>query len=240
MVIVRLALNGTQFEFWVHPKDYDNAAHVFSAWASVRATSATQDRSRCTIRGDMSSDVYVPLLAVFAAAILTAGGSRWIAGFQSKKAAEQERARIDAAREEARRADERSLRDGKRERLRDDYVAIVWAAENIDSASKQLAILWGADTPEARNQRIQDQLADAHTDLGRAMIRLRLEEGTQPIVDAYQRVRESWFEYADEVPRADRDHDHRRVAELLRAMEADLNEIMAAARADLDRLGKAI
>jgi hypothetical protein len=186
------------------------------------------------------SDATIALGSAFVASILTTVGSRWIAGFQSKKAAEQEQARIDAARDEARRADERSLRDSRRERLRGDYVAIAWAAENFGSAAIQLAMLWAGDTPEARSQRIQDQLADANTDLGRLMVRLRLEEGTQSIVDAYQRVRADWFEYQHKVEEADRIHDHSRVAELLNAMETEAQGIVERARVDLDRLGKVI
>jgi hypothetical protein len=101
-------------------------------------------------------------------------------------------------------------------------------------------MLVAGDTPEARGQRIQDQLADANTDLGRAMVRLRLEEGTQPIVDAYARVRGNWFQYQWEVPEADRVHDHSKVAELLRSMEADAKAILTTAKADLDHLGTPI
>jgi hypothetical protein len=160
-----------------------------------------------------------PLVSAFVASVLTIIGSRWVVGVQMKKAGQQQRVRIEAEREEGRRADERSLRDAKRERLRGDYVAVAWAAENFGSAAKQLGMLWAGDTPEARNQRIQEQLNDANTDLGRAMLRLRMEEGTQPIVDAYQRVRGNWFQYEWQVPEADRSHDHTKVAELLVAME---------------------
>jgi hypothetical protein len=110
-------------------------------------------------------------------------------GLQAKKAGEQERARIKADREEARRADERSLRDAKQEGLRGDYIAVSFAAENLRGASSQLMVLWAGDTREARAERIQRQLEEATADLYRAIIRLRLEEGTRAIVDAYQRVR---------------------------------------------------
>lgn len=188
----------------------------------------------------MSSDVAVPLAAAFVASILTTVGSPWIAGFQSKKAAETERARIEAAREEARRADERSLRDGKRERLRVDYVAIAWAAENFSSAAKRLMLLLAGDTPEARGQRIQEQLEDANADLGRAIVRLRLEGGTEPLVEAYRRVRGDWFQYQYEAGEADRKNDHSKVAELLQSMETDAQGIIATAHSDLDQLGKTI
>jgi hypothetical protein len=153
-----------------------------------------------------------------------------------KKTGEQQEARLAAEREESRRADERSLRDGQRERLRGDYAAVAWAAENFSSAAKQLGLLLAGDTPEARNRRIHEQLNDANADLGRAMVRLRMEEGTQPIVDAYQRVRGNWFQYEWQVPEADRSHDHSEVLRLLTGMEVDAEGIITTARAHLDRL----
>ncbi len=163
----------------------------------------------------MSSEVATALGSAFVASILTTIGSRWIAGFQAKKSGHQEQLRRDHEREQARLADERSLRDAKRERLRGDYVALTFAADNFLSASKQLAMLWAGDTPEARAERIQAQPEEATADLGRATIRLRLEEGTQSIVEAYQRVRGLWFTYQYQVPEADRRHDHREVGETL-------------------------
>jgi hypothetical protein len=188
----------------------------------------------------MSSEVVTPLVSAFIASVLTIIGSRWVVGVQMKKAGEQQRIRIEAEREEARRADERSLRDGKRERRRGDYVAVAWAGENFKSAAMQLAMLFAGDTPEARGERVQKQLEDAHADLGRAMVRLRLEEGTQPIVDAYQRVRGNWFQYQWQAPEADRNHDHTQVAATMSAMQADAESIVSMAKADLDRLGEPI
>ena len=177
----------------------------------------------------MSSEVATALGAAFVASILTTVGSRWIAGFQARK-----------QREQARLADERSLRDAKRERLRGDYVALTFAADAFLSASKQLAVLWAGDTPEARAERIQDQLEEATADLEWATIRLRLEEGTQSIVEAFQRVRGLWFTYQYQLPDADRRHDHSEVGETLRKMEAEVEGIVGTAKADLDELGKPI
>jgi hypothetical protein len=133
----------------------------------------------------MSSELMTALGAAFVASLLTIVGSRWVAGFQAKRADARDDLRRAHEREESRRADERTLRDAKRERLRGDYVAVAWAAENFSSAAKQLAMLFAGDTPEARDERIQDQLEDAHSDLGRAMIRLQLEAGTDHVVSAY-------------------------------------------------------
>lgn len=188
----------------------------------------------------MSSDVATALGAAFVASILTIIGARWVAGFQAKKTAEQEQLRWDHERAQARRADERSLRDAKRERLRVDYVSIAYAAESIRSASHQLMLLERGDTPEAREGRLRDLLEEATEDLGRATVRLKLEEGTQHLLDAYQQVRVLWFTYQYQAPDANRRHDHREVSETLQQIEAEVEGIIARARADLDALGKAV
>jgi hypothetical protein len=188
----------------------------------------------------VSSDVATALGAAFVASILTIIGSLLVARFQARKAAVQEELRRTHEREQARLADERALRDAKRERLRVDYVALTFAADNFLSASKQLVILWAGDTEEARGQRIQDQLESATENIGRAMIRLTLEEGTQHIVDTYRRTRGLWFQFQDESREADRIHDHTKPAATLQAMETDVQGIITAARADLDQLGRAL
>lgn len=188
----------------------------------------------------MSSDVATALGAAFVASILTIIGARWVAGFQAKKTAEQERERREHERGQARVADERSLRDAKRERLRVDYVSITYAAEGIRSAAKQLMLLERGDTPEAREERLRAQLDEATEDLGRATVRLKLEDGTQHLLDAYQRVRAHWFTYQYQVPEADLRHDHREASDTLLNIEAEVEGIIARARADLEALGKAI
>lgn len=189
---------------------------------------------------DAMSDAQAVLLAAFAAAILTAVGSRLVAGYQTKRDAQQRKIDRDLQREESRRVDERNLRDAKRERLRGDYVAVTFAADNFLGASKQLGLLLAGDTPEARAERIQTQLEAATADLGRAMVRLRLEGGTQPVVDAYKRVQGHWFQYQWQVPDADLRHDHSQVLSTLQQMEAEVEGIVAGAKTDLDRLGEVI
>ena len=167
-------------------------------------------------------------------------GSLLVARFQARKVAVLEDQRRAHERAQARLVDERSLRDAKRERLRVDYVALTFAADNFLSASKQLITLWAGDTEEERGLRIHAQLEGATEDIVRAMIRLKLEEGTQSITDAYLRVRGLWFDYQVQVPDADRKHDHSEVATTLGKMEAEVEHIIVAARADLDRLDTAI
>jgi hypothetical protein len=84
------------------------------------------------------------------------------------------------------------------------------------------------------------RIVEATKDLGRATIRLKLEEGTQPLIDSYHRVQGLWFTYQAQVPEADRRHDHKEVAETLQKLEYEVEGIIAMAKADLDSLGKPI
>src|SRR5438093_1070854 len=59
----------------------------------------------------VSADVATVLGSAFTAAILTTFASRWIAGFQARKYAAQEDLRRTHETEQARLADQRSLRD---------------------------------------------------------------------------------------------------------------------------------
>jgi hypothetical protein len=188
----------------------------------------------------MSSDVVIPLVAAFIASILTIIGSLVVARYQAGKANTRELTRQTHEHREARLLDVRHLRDAKRERLRRDYVDIAFAADNFQSASISLTILWAGDTPEARGERIQEQLKEATDDLGRAIIRLQLEEGTQRLVEAYKRIRGNWLRYQYEVVEADREHDHTQVAKTMEEIETDVEAIIAMAKADLDKLGKPI
>jgi hypothetical protein len=77
-------------------------------------------------------------------------GSRWIAGFQAGGDARQRELDRDLAREQARLADERSLRDAKRERLRRDCEDLSFAAMEIQGSAVELGVLWRGDTEEAR------------------------------------------------------------------------------------------
>jgi hypothetical protein len=126
----------------------------------------------------MTSDVVIPLVAAFIASILTIIGSLVVARYQAGKADIREAAREAHELGEARLLDKRHLHDAKAERVRRDYVDIAFAADNFQSASIQLTVLWAGDIPEARGERIQEQLKEATDDLGRAIIRLQLEEGT--------------------------------------------------------------
>jgi hypothetical protein len=167
-------------------------------------------------------------------------GARLIAGVQATKAAAQEDLRRAHERDQARLADQRALRDAKRERLRDDYVAIAYAADNGLSVSKQLMLLLAGDTPEARQRRLSAQLEEATDNLGRAAIRLKLEQGTQHVLEAYNGVRALWFTYQYQVTDAERRRDYRETGETLGKIEGKVRGLIDGAKADLDRLGEPI
>lgn len=189
----------------------------------------------------MATDVASVIGAAFGASILTTVGSRWVAGYQAKKAAEQRQLDRDHDRDQARLADARSLRDAKRERLRGDYFAVAYAADTLGGVAKELSVRWSGETEDARNERLNKQLADATDELGRAMLRLRLEEGTQPMVESFQRLRAAWFTYSDyEVRRFPRDHSFAALAGALSTIGSEVDGIIAMARADLDALGKPV
>lgn len=188
----------------------------------------------------MSADVVTPLAAAFVASILTMIGSRWIAGYQSDKAAAQEKLRREHESAQAKLADQRSLRDGKRERLRADYVVVAYAADSILGASKELGVLWAEETVESRDERLNKLLTKATDDLRRATVRMKLEEGTKPLIDAYERVRGHWFQYQWQVPEATRSNDHSQVLATLLAIESEVQGIIATAKAHLDALSNPI
>jgi hypothetical protein len=179
------------------------------------------------------TDAQTTILSVFAAAILTAAGARWVATFQSSRDARQRELDRQLQRDESRLADERSLRDTKRERLRRDYEDLVFAATEIRGATAQLAILESGDTEEARNARVSLRLEEATRDLGRAIVRLRLE-GIEELVDAYREIQGLWFEYADYVAKGFKGHDN--IAGTLTELEAAVDSILERTKADLEAL----
>jgi hypothetical protein len=181
------------------------------------------------------TDAQTTILSVFAAAILTAAGARWVANFQSDRDAKQRELDRQIQRDESRRADERSLRDSRRERLRRDYEDLVFAASEIQGATAQLALLEGGDSVENRNARVNERLADATADLGRAIVRLRLE-GIQELVDTYREIQELWFEYADFVAKGYKGADD--IAVTLRRLDAAVETILDRTKADLDALSQ--
>ena len=190
----------------------------------------------------VSSDVATALGAAFVASILTITGSLLVARYQARRAAEQEKLRRQYEREGSRHADERSLRDAKRERLRRDYEDVAFAADTIRGAANELLALFRGDTVDERNERINRRLADATEELARPILRLRLEVGTEPIIEHYQALRAAWFEYSDYwLPRLEREQrQHGEIATLLERISANVNAILDKAKADLDALSKPI
>jgi hypothetical protein len=185
----------------------------------------------------VSSDVATALGAAFIASVLTTIGSRWIAGFQAKRTSEEASRQRDHDRELSRLADERSLRDAKRERLRGDYEDLAFAATEIQGATAQLAMLWRGDTEEARDARVNERLEDATKDLSRAALRLRLE-GDEDLVARYQAVRSLWWEYTYLLAAND---DHQRfgkISDTLTELGARVEAILEQTRTTLDDLSR--
>lgn len=185
----------------------------------------------------MSSDVATALGAAFVASVLTTIGSRWIAGFQAKRTAEEASHQRDHDRELSRLADERSLRDAKRERLRRDYEDLAFAATEIQGSTVQLAMLWRGDTEEARNARVNERLDEATKDLGRAILRLRLE-GDEDLVTRYQAVRALWWEYTDLLAAKDDRKRFGKISETLTKLEPTVEAILGRTRTTLNELSR--
>jgi hypothetical protein len=105
------------------------------------------DSSRSACRKDAAPAIG---FVAYAAGVAEGTCEPTIADRRPLRGAEQAKAQLDHDREQARLADERSLRDGKRERLHGDYVALGYAADNVLSAAKQLG---GTDRRWARAPR---------------------------------------------------------------------------------------
>ncbi len=179
------------------------------------------------------------LLAAFSAAILTAIGAGLIARFQARKDAEERVLDRDFEREQARLEDERRLRDAKRERLRLVYEDISFAATEIQGATVQLGIVLAGDSQEAVNELVNERLSDATKDLGRAIVRLRIE-GEQELADAYGKVRGLWYDYTSQYAEVLAHRSSGAILETLTAMQSAVDAILDKARADMAELSRPI
>jgi hypothetical protein len=185
------------------------------------------------------TDAQTALLSVgsiFVAAILTAFGSRWITGVQADREARERELDRDLQREQARLVDERSLRDAKRERLRRDYEDLAFAATEIQGATLELAMLWRGDTEEARNARVNERLNEATKDMGRAILRLRLE-GEEDLVARYQAIRSLWWEYTELLTSEDR-RKYGKISETLTKLEPAVEAILQKTKSTLEDLSR--
>src|SRR4029450_6423088 len=89
------------------------------------------------------------------ASVLTTIGLRWIAGYEAKRTAEEASRQRDHDRELSQLADERSLRDAKRERLRRDYEDLAFAATEIQGSTLQLLHCATASLQDLASQRVE-------------------------------------------------------------------------------------
>lgn len=81
--------------------------------------------------------------------------------------------------------DERGLRDAKRERLRADFETVLLAARTIAYAAQRRRYLLEGETTTGRDKEILTALRDVFTDIERARVRLVLERGTGPVLQAF-------------------------------------------------------
>jgi hypothetical protein len=181
------------------------------------------------------TEAQTALSAAFLAAILTAVGAGLVARFQAKRDAKQRELDRTFQKEESRRADERSLRDAKRERIRRDYEDVSFAATELQAATLQISLLEAGDTEEDRDKRVNDRLFEATKGLGRATLRLELE-GVEELVKSLQEVRTLWFDFISDLNQK----KYGDVARTLTKMQAAVASILDKTRADLDALSKPI
>jgi uncharacterized protein YdaU (DUF1376 family) len=146
------------------------------------------------------TDAQLALASALSASVLTAIGTRLVAGFEKKKEAEQRRLDRESQAEQARLADARNLRDQRIQRVSRAYEDVSYAAAEIREASLQLDVVWEGDTQENVIQAVHERFNEANRDLGRAIHRLRLE-GEEGLVKDYRKLRDLWrkydYEYAE-------------------------------------------
>src|SRR4051794_35406516 len=130
---------------------------------------------------DTTTQFWMVLGAAFGASILTTIGTRWIAGFQAKATASLEAERLNNERERDRLADERRIREERRDRLREDYVRVVQASMTMQEVADDLLFLDGQELQTERFRGLDRLLGEAKADLDRSVVRLMLESEAQPV-----------------------------------------------------------
>jgi hypothetical protein len=178
-----------------------------------------------------AAEVWMVLAAAFGAAILTAIGTRWIAGFQAKKEAEREQM-----------ADLRHLRDEKRERLRNDYVILVQAALAMKAVAQEMLFLSGTkELREAWIDGFDNKLGSSKEDLDRAAIRLTLETGTEDVQYAYSEIQGVFRAYGSALLHEERAAGGElapRSSDLLRQLSDLIDSMVAQSKAHLEALSQ--
>jgi hypothetical protein len=175
------------------------------------------------------------LVSALSAAALTGAVSYVVVKVQMWNESKERKLDRASQQEEARRADERNLRDARRERIRRDYEDVSFAATEMQGATVQISWLDAGDTEEARNARVNDRLKEATKDLGRAILRLQLE-GVEELVESYQEVRTLWYDFTSDLAQK----KYGDVSKTLTKMQATVTSILDKTRADLGDLSKPI
>jgi hypothetical protein len=112
----------------------------------------------------------------------TIGGVWWTQRSERRRAAEALAAQIA----EARRRDERQLRDAKRERVRAAYTDVLVTARSLPQRAKAMG--WLGELAGI-NQQAEEEVQQAFADLERSLAALLLESDSQDVVRVFEAAR---------------------------------------------------
>jgi hypothetical protein len=93
---------------------------------------------------------------------------------------------------EARRQEERQLRDGKRERVRAAYTDVLVTARSLPQRAKAMG--WLHEVAGV-NERADEEVQQAFADLERSLAALLLESDAQDAVSIFEEVRKAFVEF---------------------------------------------
>jgi hypothetical protein len=188
-----------------------------------------------------AAEVWTAIGAAFGASILTTIGTRWIAEFQAKRAADQEEARRAHELQRDRREDERRTRDAKRERLREDYVQLISAGLKMDEVAAELLFVDDEDLSTERWARLDRALSKAKEDLDRAVVRVMLESEAAAALESYTEIKATFRLYGIALVHETRSpQDPQQSMGHLTRMRSLLDQLKSRAREHLDSLAKPI
>jgi len=117
-----------------------------------------------------------------------------IGGVWLTQRSERNRAAVALAAQvaEARRQDERQLRDAKRERVRAAYTDVLVTARSLPQRAKAMG--WLTELAGV-NQRADEEVQQAFADLERSLAALLLESDAQGVVSIFEEVRKAFVEF---------------------------------------------
>lgn len=90
---------------------------------------------------------------------------------------------------------QRTLKDAKRERLRNANKVVLNAAEEYEAAIHQISVIMQGETEETRNKRLNASLRNALTGLNQAMIEITLEDVGVDVKTIFRELRQAFTSY---------------------------------------------